>query len=50
MLLHQMANPADHKQKPGGGINMRVMTSQCQTSGKNHMVWAVKTTRKRKKN
>jgi len=34
MLLHQRANPADHKQKPQEKINMLVITSQCETIGK----------------
>ena len=34
MLLHQRANPANHKQKSQEKINMLIMTSQCETSGK----------------
>ena len=39
MLLHQRANP-DHKKrrKIRKKISMRVTTSQCETSGKNHIL------------
>ena len=36
LSLDQRANPADQKRNPQK-INMRVMTSQCETKGKNHI-------------
>ena len=36
LILDQRANLADQKQNPQQ-INMRVMTSQCETSAKNHI-------------
>ena len=38
MPLHQRANPAHNKQTPEKKLNMRAMTSQCETSGKNHIL------------
>ena len=38
MPLHQRANPAHIKQTPEKKLNMRAMTSQCETSGKNHIL------------
>ena len=43
MLLHQRANPAHDKQRPEKKLSMRAMTSQCETSGKNHIFISVKT-------
>ena len=37
MRLHQSSNP-DHTQKTQEKICMRVTTSQCETSGKNHIL------------
>ena len=42
MPLHQRANPAHDKQTPEKKLNMRAMTSQCETSGKNHIFISVK--------
>ena len=38
MFLLRRANPADYKQKPRWKINIRVITSQCETSRKNHVL------------
>ena len=37
MPLHQRANPAHDKQTPEKKLT-RAMTSQCETSGKNHIL------------
>ena len=39
MLLYQKGNPAHYKQKPRKKIHMRIMTSVCETNGKNCMIF-----------
>ena len=38
MLLYQKAIPAHYKQKPCKKVHMRIMTSECETSGKNCII------------